>query len=293
MPNVQRFGSQWFTGLLSRRAFVEVGALALVVRPERLREIVEHASLRSEPTVLKSRAQYLSEAAEFDAGIRDLAVAASIPIITATDRLRLTNIVAAAGPKLDHFHSWMVAQCQADGGLVRWVESELRDSTSVKAFIDRVKRNPASLDTVPAIAALRPRLAAMAAQKRALMQQIILKEQQIAGITDATEAAKAQAAEAQKCQQNWAIVTAILLVVLSTVLIAIAIVVSAVTYGAAELTQTYKGTGADLAFAATTAGNRHYLDCIAAAAALPPDQRAKAIAKCQARWLNEKSAFIV
>src|SRR5688572_12475267 len=98
---------------MTRRSFVELGAVALVVGPERLREVIAHSPVLSEPTVLKSRAQYLSEAAEFNVAMRDLRTAAALPVATADEQLKLTNLVASAGPKLDHFHSWMVAQCLA------------------------------------------------------------------------------------------------------------------------------------------------------------------------------------
>lgn len=276
--------------MISRRSFVEAGAFAFIAGPGALREMVERAPVPSQPTILKSRAQYLSEAAIFDAGVRDLTAATSISISTATERLRLTNIVATAGPKLDYFHSWMVAQCLADAGLMRWVSSELRDSASVKAFIDRVKRNPASIDTVPAIAALRSKLAAIAEHQRRIVQQLAYMEKMIAEMEEVLPAVTAKAGEAAECQKTWVIVTAILVAV---VMVVIATVVSVVTYGASELSQKFAGTGADLAHAALKSSNQRYLDCVRAAETLPSDRRTRALAACQARWLNEKSVYMV
>ena len=276
--------------MISRRSFVEAGAFAFIAGPGALREMFERAPVPSQPTILKSRAQYLSEAALFDAGIRDLTAAASISISTAAERLRLTSIVSTAGPKLDFFHSRMIAHCLADTGLMRWVNSELRDSASAKAFIERVKRNPASIDTVPAIAMLRTKLAAIAEQHRRIVQQLAHMERVIAGMEEVQPALAAKAGEAAECQKTWVIVTAIVVAVVSA---AIAIVVAVMTSGAAELSQKFAGTGADVAHAALKSSNQRYVDCVRAAETLPSDRRTRALAACQARWLNEKSVYMV
>jgi hypothetical protein len=278
---------------MTRRSFVELGAVALVVGPESIRGLFEPAIVASEPTVLKSRAQYISEAAEFDAGIRDLTAAASLSVATAAERLRLTTIVAGGGPKLDHFHSWMVAQCLADPALVRWVNSELRDEASVKAFIERVKRNPSSINTVPAIAALRSRLTALAASKRAIVQQIANKERLIATMDEVAPTQAELARDAAECQKTWTLVTAILVVVVAVILATVAVVVAAVTTGATQLSLIYAGTGADLAHAALKTSYQRYQDCVRAASTLTGDRRTRAIAACQARWLSEKSVYMV
>lgn len=268
----------------SRRVFLQSGALALLSGPARLAALAVSTPFAGQPSALKSQAQYLSEAGEFDSAMRDLSAAAGMAATSDADTLRFTSLVANAGLKLNHHHSWLVAQCLADANLVSWARTQLRDDAAFNAFVAGVRRNPKYIDSVAPVAALRTRLASLGAQKRAYVQQIVTKERQVAGITASSKTA-AQTAEAEECQRTWAIVTAVVLVV-------VAVVAAAMT-GAATLADAWKGTGADLAKSANQTANQHYQQCVSAAAALPANQRARAIAACQARWLESKAVYIV
>lgn len=271
----------------SRRMFLQVGSAALLAGPDRLAALVASFPVAMQPGTLRPRAQYLSEAAEFDSGISDLGSAARLSVDSST-LTRFTGLVSGAGLKLDRCHSWMVAQCLADASLERWVRSTVRDDATFNALIANLKRSPKALDTVPEVATLRRRLAALRAEKLGIIDQVIAKERAIAGLQASGTRAASRAAEAQECEQTWAIVTSILLIVMATV-VAATVVTTAVT----SLAGQYKGTGAEQTYTAGLSANRSYQQCVDAAASLPPAERAKAIAACQMRWLEEKTANVV
>ena len=273
----------------SRRAFLRAGVGALLIGPDELAVLVASLSFSVQPGTLGSRTQYLSDAAEFETAMSGLASAVRLSVDTDAALTRFTSQVATAGAKLDRSHSWMVARCLADANLERWVRATVRDETSFKALVASLNRSPKALDHVPEVAALRRRLGALRAEKIAIVQQVIAKERETAGIEAVGTSAARKAADAAECEQTWAIVTATLVIVVTT----IAAIATTVTSAASTLSATYRGTGADLAYATALSANRSYQQCVDVAATLPSARRPRAIAACQARWLEEKAANVL
>jgi hypothetical protein len=275
---------------IARRAFL-CGGAAFVVAPGAFAAVT--TSVAAPPLALKTHALYLGEAAEFDAGIRELSSALTITAASPLEQQRFRSVVAVAGARLDLVFSRMVAQCAADPRLVAWVRRELPDAKSFNAFVAAIQRDPTAVDRIISdIAAYRAQIAQVRAQAVSMQRQIAARIR----VMSALEAAAAKQSEAamknaQQCQESWVIVAAVITIV--------ATVVAVVTAGAAAmftsadaLARTYRGTGFDVVERGFRAANRRYQDCLAAAALLPPERRARAIATCQARWLEEKAALL-
>jgi hypothetical protein len=281
----------------SRREFLRRGAFALAAGHP-LMTLLDR-EVASQPLTLKSQAQYLSEAAEFEAAMRDLGSYAAMSVASTAEITRFNGLVAAAAAKIDFHYSWMVATCLGNSSLAAWVRKEIVDQTTFQRFIDSVKRDPKVIGQISGVASLGATLDRMRAEKAALAAQIAAKSEEIAGKEAMAAQQAARAKEASECQKVWAIVAAVVLVVHAAV-------VAAVTFGATGailtagyltsaangLAATYQGTGADLAGRELRSAYFRYQQCMNAAASLPPDQRARAIAKCQAVWLTENRAYI-
>ena len=270
---------------------MRTGAMAFLAGSSSL-EMFGQGGAARQFSPLKSQAQYQGEAADFDAAIRELTQLSNFRAATDADIARFNQSVEAAAAKLDHHHSWMVAQCMADTNLAAWVKRTLRDEAAVKAFIAEVKRNPKVVDNIPGVAALSRNLAALSAQKRGLVLQLAAKAREVAGkeAASASAAAKAKAsAQEQECARTWSIVGAIVALV---VVIVVAIVVTVFANDVNGLVATYRGTGADISQAALQKATVDYRLCVAAAQRLPPAQQKKALALCQAQMLEAKAAWI-
>ena len=236
------------------------------------------------PAPLKPKSQYLAEAADFDVGIRDLALTVNHSTANDADFARFTQRVEAAATKLDHHYSWMVVHCLADANLNAWVKRSFRDNAAVQGFIADVKRNPKVIDNIPAVASLRRSLSTLSAQKQGIALQLVAKVRQVAGLEVVSKRSTARA-EDLACQKTWSIVAAIIMIVVATV-------VAVVTAGVPDLAATFRGTGPERSSADLRMATVDYNTCAASARRLPPAQRQKAIAACLARMLEAKAGWI-
>jgi len=280
----------------SRREFVRHGAAALVLGRPLFGTLDRHpmVMIAVPPLGLETPAQYKAKAAELDAAVLSLGSFVSARPTSTAEIERLNAGVALAAAKLDLHHAWMVAIALADGGLATQ-GAAIRDSATLRRFVDDAKLDAAIIDQIAdksrqirtKIDELNRKIKAIAELVQQLQEMIAKLERIDEAIRTTLPRIKEQLAQDRGCQQRWALSAAVLVSASS----ANPALGSAVSAAAAELAAAYRNTGADLAETQREAANQRFQQCMTAAAALPPAQRAKAIAACQAQWLREKGTF--
>jgi hypothetical protein len=282
---------------LTRREFVRDGSLALVLGGPLFAALDRRALVTDAlpPFTLETPAQYKAKAVQLDAAVQMLGSLVSLRPATTAEIERLNAGVAAAASKLDLHHAWMVSIALADAGLAARVRAAIRDSATFQTFVKDAKLDAAVIDQVAdKTRSIRNTIDALNKKIRAIAEQVQQLEEAIAKLEQFNEAVrttfpkiKDQLARDRECQQRWALGAAVLVTVSSTN----PALGPAVNAAAADLAAVYRNTGEDLVQKERQLAGQRYQQCLTAAAALPPAQRAKAVAACQAQWLRDQGAL--
>lgn len=277
----------------TRRDFLRNSAGVLLASHPVFSTLSRYGEPGTQPSPVKSLSEYRTEAAQFEAAIRDLGSVPTMPTATDADLNRITSVVESAGKNFDLIESWMVMVCFNDPGLNAWVRKEIRDEATAVKFLDEVRRNPRVVDTIPAMTSLLARLEQLKTEKAAIIWKVIAQEKKIAGTESSAASASKQAEEAAKCQKVWGIIKAFVLIVVAV----IAVVGSAFGASIVGLALAFAGTGAEAMLERLRATNAAYMAAVAsiitATTAKPlPEKLAKAVAARQAAWLSEKVLFL-
>ena len=195
-----------------RREFLRRGVAALIVGPTLLPAFMKGAPARSESAslTLKTKEQYESEASEVERALEAFAAAnSSTPAAeaaVAAFAASLTSQVAIAAPKFALFYSWMVATCAADPALSSWVHKEIRDKAAFDKFVEQVKRDASSVNSIPGVDRLRSVMRQTKVRQASIHQQLITKLASIARKTPPRSEAPRLREVTQECMETWAIV---------------------------------------------------------------------------------------
>jgi hypothetical protein len=235
----------------------------------------------AQPTLLKPAAQYRSEAAIYDAAIRAIDSLGSSKPETDADAVRMTAAIHRAASSIDFFYSKLVAVALANPALLAWTRRELAQQADLDTFVADVKRDPSSVrsriaEIAAAVADLQTQYEKLAAVRQKV--QVLLPR--------LLEAASADA----QCTKTWAVVTAIVLAVVS-----ITVATATFSSGAGEtaavlLAKAFTGTGPELARRKMAGVDQRHAACVAAITSLPESSRARALLACKNAWFAERAA---
>jgi hypothetical protein len=284
---------------IHRREFVRQGATATLAATTLFGSGLSNAFATKGEYKLKSEAQFKNEAAQYTSAIREIRKVSQLK--TDVDLIKATAIIEQAAPALKFQLSSFVVMCLSNASLVNAVKKRIPNQAALDSFIDAGLKDLNVFLELDGVKALQAQMLQTSLEHR----EVLLKAAEQMGTVGETETpskAAKRAQEDQECARIWAIVAAVVLIVVAIVVLVIASIGSPFTGGSslalvefvAHLAQKHGPNLSDIVIERGQGlADSRYSRCVASARRLPLAERARAIARCQALWLHEKSDWLI
>ncbi|MEP6819001.1 MAG: hypothetical protein ABJA18_05665 [bacterium] len=250
---------------------------------------------------LKSEGQFRSEAAQYTSAIREIRQVLQMKL-EGEDLVKATAMIEKAAPALKFQLSSFVVMCLSNTAFVNAVKKKVPNQEALESFAAAGVKDLSVFLALDGVNALQAQMLKTSIEHRDVLQRVAGFMQKASGGEGSPAEAVKRAEEATECAQVWALVAALVLIVVAIIVLVIAVVGSPFSGGLslvqiAFVTPLHQKYGPELSDIVIEKGqgvaDARYARCVAAAQRLPQAERARAIARCQATWLNEKSYWLI
>jgi len=287
---------------IHRREFVRQGATATLAATNLFGSGLSNAFAFKGEYTLKSEAQFRNEAAQYASAIREIR---KVPQMKLEDGevSKASALIEQAAPALKYQLSAFIVMCLSDSALVNAVRKKIPNQAALDSFAAAGVKNLSVFLELDGVKALQARMLQTSLDHR---EAVLRAAEHLRKAGNAEESDKAAAKRAQEDQECTRIFVMVAAIIAAVVAILVAVVVAVFTFGAGGPVQwvqlnmvapLYLKYGPNLSDVVIEKGqgvaDARYARCVAAARRLPPVERAKAVATCQAQWLDEKAFWLI
>jgi hypothetical protein len=256
--------------------------------------------------VLKSESQLKTEAAAYDAAIREITRVASMELATLEDLKKADAILARQIPNLKYNRSKLVVLGLSDAGFTSAVKERIPDSRAAEEFARTINKDPRAILNLKGATSVRDRMLARLNSDTTLLRRVADRLKKAAADIKAklkTHHLAAASAAIPRLDLETPVVpqpfdSDVFLLIAVAVIVEPPLVLALPAIGAvliiARLVENI-GTdeGKDKVAACQEEADRRYRNCVAASANLPFGANVLAQSACYAQWLLDSAGCLL